>query len=201
MIYADIGLIPSKIIKENIKKIRLILKDINIYGNHEPHVTLYPNSFNSLDDVERVIKKVIKHHKPFYIEIIGIKQLKDPINNTIALIYEIKKTEKLIKLQKELFNELNKIRTRDQEKWFLRVIKQSSIEISEGILKNIKKYGYPFSPENWIFHITIASFMREIDLSSLKWYDIKTKFVINEIGIFLEDDEVLKLYKRIKLNN
>ena len=190
MIYADIGLIPPKIIEENIEKIRFILRNVNIYGNHEPHITLYPNSFNNPNDIEKIIKKVIKHYKPFEVEIIGLKQLKDPISNTKIIVYEIKKTKILSQLQRELFEELNKIRTKDQEKWLLKNITKPS----KRIIENIKRFGYPFSPDDWIFHVSIASVIGKFDLSLLKDYEVKTRFIVNEIGIFLENEnELLKL--------
>jgi len=115
-----IAIIPPKKVVKNIEKLRsYITKKLrkNIYGSHEPHVTLFVNSFPNFSNVEKQVVNVVKHYKPFYAKIEGIHTfVDDPIFKSHNIVYKVERTPELVKLQKNIIKRLNPLRTDDQVK-------------------------------------------------------------------------------------
>jgi 2'-5' RNA ligase len=196
-----IAIEPPQEIKENIIKLRkYFTKKIgkNIYGAHEPHITLFVNSFSSFSDVENRIIKVIRKQSPFSIKIKGLHTfLSDPqISDSHTIVYAVERTPKLAKLQKNIVTTLNPIRTNDQTKWML----EQNPKLSEN--KNIKKYGYPFGPEDWIFHASIGAVPKnkyERIWGKIQKYDLSKAWQVKAINLYIHiGDEGFVFFRKYK---
>lgn len=198
-----IAINPPKEIAENIIKIRsLIAKKTgkNLYGSHDPHITLSVNSFPNFSDVERIVISVVKKYKPFSAKIEGLHTFAfDPIFKSHTIVYKVEKTPTLAKIQKEIVTKVNPLRSDDQVKWLL---KQNPNPPKEN-MKNIRKYGYPFGPKDWIFHASIGSVSKEHYeeiWKKIQQYDLSKTWRVDNISIFVHlGDDGFKLFKKYKL--
>ena len=192
---------PPKEIAKNIVKIRkFIVKKTgeNLYGSHEPHITLSVNSFSNFSDVEKKVLSVIKKHKPFSAKIEGLHTFPfDPIFKTNTIVYKVKRIATLSKIQKEIVTKINPLRTDDQAKWLLK-----HNPLKENI-KNIRKYGYPFGPKDWIFHASIGSVSKryyEEIWKEIQKYNVSKTWLVDNISIFVHlGKDGFKLFKKYKL--
>jgi hypothetical protein len=194
-----IGINPPKSIKEKIDKIRKYDPNNN-YGKHEPHVTLYVNSFKGFSEIDKKLAKVLKKHKPFVIEISKLDYFDfDPILKSYTIIYKVEKNKNLSSLQNDIVDVLKNSRTTDQAKWLLKKNKN----YPKKQLSNIKRYGYPFGPKDWLFHIGIGSYTKNkfnIIWKKAKKFDTKIKWKVNSISIYIHlGDDGFRLYKKYNL--
>ncbi len=184
-----IGVAPSKKISENLIKLKKEISKItkeDPFGESEPHITLFVNSFSSLQEIEPELKQLLLKYHPFTIHSEGVHSFGyDPSTNLYTLVYKIKDSSELSQIQKELFFNLSKKRTDVQEKWLL----EKNSKPSERQLENLKKYGYFFGPEDWIFHAAISSVPKE-NFDKLKKLarklDVKESWEIKEINVYLK---------------
>lgn len=198
-----IAIKPPKKIAENIIDIReYIIKKTgkNLYGSHEPHITLLVNSFPNFSDVEKNLVSVLKKYKPFKAKIEGLHTFSfDPILKNHTIVYKVKKTPELSNLQKDIFKKVNKLRTEEQVKW---LIKQNN-KIPKENMKNIQKYGYLFGPEDWIFHASVGTVSKkhyDKIWKKIQEYNITKTWNVNNISIFVHlGDDGFKFFKKYKL--
>ena len=198
-----IAINPPKKIAENIVKIRKVIAKKtgkNTYGSHDPHITLSVNSFSNFSDVEKKVLSVVKKYKPFFAKIEGLHTFSfDPIFKTNTIAYKVERTPTLANIQKEIVNKVNPLRTDDQIKWLL---KQNPNPPKEN-MKNIRKYGYPFGPKDYIFHASVClvsnEHYKEI-WKKIQKYDLSKTWRVDNISIFVRlGDDGFKLFKKYKL--
>lgn len=198
-----IAINPPKEISENIIKLRkFIVKKTgkNLYGSHEPHITLFVNSFPNFSDVEKQLISIIKKYKPFSAKIDGLHTFTfDPITKSHTIVYKVEKTPTLSNIQKEIVKRLNSLRTDDQMKWLLK----QNPNPSKKNMENISKYGYPCGLKEWIFHASIVSIPQEMYEEiwrRIQKYDMKKSWLVNNISIFVHlGDDGFRLFKKYKL--
>jgi len=196
--------LPKEIIG-NIKKMQSIIDRDDLYDSHEPHITLIINTFPSIELVKKKITPIIKKFRPFNMAISGFHTFE---NDTLTkgnkifkgdtLVYEVKKTEELAKLQNSLFSELNMIRTKDQEEHIMK----NYLKLPEKALKNIEMFGYPVNVDDWIFHCTILAASPEIYKSvmqKIKSYDKSYSWKVDHLCIFQNKGNGYKVIDRIRL--
>lgn len=70
-------------------------------------------------------------------------------------------------------------------------------------LENVKKYGYPFGPNDWTFHSTVDSFSEKEYKNfwpKIKKYDLEKRWKVKHIAIYINlGKDGFKLYKRYNL--
>ncbi len=147
---------PSLEIRRNIKKLRNWIQEEtrkSIPGLHEPHVTLFVNSFENFSRVEKVINDIAQNYKPFTVNTKGIEVFEnDPLaQGNPTFVYRVEDSRDIKTLQRKVVDRLNPLRTGDQANWCLK----QNTHPSKKMLNNIARYGYPFGPEDWKFHTTI----------------------------------------------
>ena len=192
-----------KEIADNIIKIRKYISKItgkNTYGSHDPHITLFANSFANFSEIEKRVLSIVYKYKPFSAKIEGLHTFPfDQIFKTNTIVYKVERTPTLAKIQEEIVNKLNPIRTQDQVNWLL---KQNPNPPKEN-MKNIRKYGYPFGPKDWIFHVSVGSVSNkdyQKIWSKIQKYDISKTWRVDNISIFVHlGDDGFKLFKKYKL--
>jgi hypothetical protein len=177
-----IAINPPNEVAQNIREARKEIEKIvgrAIYGDHEPHITLFVNSFSSVEEVSKEIEVVANLRPQFGVSIAGIEVLEDPINMSQTAVYRVTSSEVLKELQKTVVESLNPLRTKQQENNLVRTTPVEKIE-------TLRKYGYPYGPEDWIFHASIASFPIELGESVkdiLKRYDKSINFFARGIEL------------------
>lgn len=148
---------PPPFLIDNVRKLRADIESIsgeNVYGDHAPHITLFLNSFDDYADVESVVKKIAAAYNSFWVEVESLHDFPfDPVNKAHTLVYKIVPTLELSTLQRLVTTELRTIRNRDQEKSLL----EKKAYNNETEKQTILEYGWPYSPESWIFHLSIGS--------------------------------------------
>ncbi len=176
--------ISNKIIKlqkEIIKKY-----GIGKYSPDRPHITLYVNSTDHQNKIKDILNKILKKYNKFSIKFDGIHAfINDPIFLSTTLVYKIKKTKILSKIQKEIFDNISPLRNNNLETWLFKMNPNMPKKNKE----MIRKYGYPYGPEDWIFHTSIISLPNGIKKNEFKKlfnnisksYNIKTSIRINNI--------------------
>jgi len=201
MVLLLIGINPKKEISNNIKKIRkYVFKkyNLNVYNNN-PHITLFVNSFKNISNLNEILLKLLKKYNEFNIKIDGLGKFDfGALTKSSTILYKIKNNNSLKKIQKDIMINLNKIRTKKQENIMLK----QNIKYSNKHIKNIKKYGYPFDYNDWIFHLSIVHVKKNLSkkiLDEIKIYNIKKTFKVNYISIYKYERKKLRFYKKYKL--
>ncbi len=161
-------------------KIKIFQKKIgrSAYFDHKTHLTLY--CFNSNTNV-KIIKKIflneISMKNNFKINVKSKKVFyNDPLTNLDTLVFEIYKSNELIKIQRKIFETFKKF-----------IFKNKSKELPSKILNyNMNKYGYPFYGKIWKPHLTLGSVELKKNTDILKLFKtekIKKKLVISKITL------------------
>jgi len=195
-----IAINPPKEIADNIVKIRKFVTQKSTYGSHDPHITLSVNSFPNFSDVEKQVVSVVKKYKPFSAKIEGLHTFQfDPIFKTYTIAYKVERTPTLTSIQQALVGKVNPLRTDDQAKWLLK----QNPNPPKAMMKNIRKYGWPFGPKDWVFHASIGSVSnrhyKEI-WKKIQKYDLSKTWRVDAISIFVHlGDDGFKLFKKYKL--
>lgn len=203
MINLLIALEVPKEIKESITNLRryIIDKDkTNNYGNHEAHITLFVNTFRNFSEVEKEVKKIAKATKPFSAITKGAYAFPyDPLNSKgRTIVYRIEDNKELRKLQKNIYDETNHLRTHHQVEWINKV----NPNLSKEQKNNVKKYGFPFAPEDYIHHASIGT-VTEKNYNKIwkhiEQNNIKKRWKVNHLTIYISlGDDGFKVYKRYK---
>ncbi len=195
---------PSLEIRRNIKKLRnWILEEMrkSISGLHEPHVTLFVNSFENFSGVEKIVNDIAQNYKPFTVNTEGIEVFE---NNPLAhgnptFVYRVKDSRGIKMLQRTVVDRLNPLRTGDQANWCLK----QNTHPSKKMLDNIAVYGYPFGPEDWKFHATIWDVpqdMRDKFFQEAKKYSRKSSWKVKGLGIYVHlGSDGFRLFKKYRL--
>ncbi len=176
----------NKKIEKNIlsKKTKVKVKfGDQIYLNHPVHLTLFTISIKSINSLKKIYMNLGNgfSKKKFKININKTGAfLNDPLTKGHTLYYGIKKNNLLTKLQMKHLKLINKK---------IYVSKNLNLKINSKIKKNYKKYGFPFSGNIWIPHITIASIK---DISEKNEF-IK-KFLKLKVNLSSEVDNI-KFYR------
>lgn len=200
-----VGLIPPAQISENIKLLRSYFTRVtgkNLYGNNEPHVTIWLNSYSlTYEEVRDLIFEVLARMNKFTVKFDGIEVYDDgKVVKTKTIVYKIKKNRTLSKIQRGLVDSLNKFRTRDQEN-FCRKANPYLTSISE----NVEKYGYWFGPDDWKFHAsigTVSYFDYDKVSEEVNKFNLALNQEFKEIGMFVYyHDKGWVLSERIKLQD
>jgi len=193
---------PKEIDKNIIDLRKYIVKKVgkNILGSHEPHITLLVNSFPNFSDVEKKIISITKKHGPFNARIEGLHTFTfDPITNAYTIVYKVEKTPALTSIQKDVFDRLSPLRNEDQSKWLL----QQNPNPPKETMKNIRKYGYPFGPKEWVFHAGIGSVPEkkyEEIWKNIHKYDVSKSWRVNDISVFIHmGDDGFRFFRKYKL--
>ncbi len=179
---------PPEIVNKNIIKSRQYINKANglvIYGNSDAHITLFVNSYKNFSEADKLISAIAAKHKAFAAKIDGLFDFaKDPINKTHTIVYKVAASAQLRRLQKDITNKLNKIRTDYQEKSMI----EKKLYANEQERKNILKYGFPFGPEKWTFHATIGSIKANKFKSAWQHaqrYNLQKKWRVDSIGVYI----------------
>lgn len=198
-----VALEPPKKLSESIMGLRkYIVKKTgkDLYGKHKPHVTLYVNTFNKFSEVDEIITKVAKNYKKFEVNGEGIHTFfDDNLSGGHTVVYKLGENKKLQKLQKDIMLKLVKLRTDDQEKWCL----EKSDNWPKQQLDNIKKFGFPYSYKDYIFHASIGAIPKETYKKTIGFLERKSKKFKWKVGsitvyIMLGDDGFVP-YKKYDL--
>jgi len=162
------------------------------YEFHQPHITLYLNSFNELEIIKKELIKIANLTPPFNIELEGIDSFNsDPILNETILILRVKKGTKNMKIiQKKIIKLIHHMRSEHYTEWFL-----SHNKINPKYKENLIKTGLPISLDDYIFHTTICSIPKKFLNAVKKDVDsVKFTFKINELSIFqIKDNRFIYL--------
>lgn len=97
-----------------------------------------------------------------------------------TLVYGINPTANLRQFQKDIVDRLNPLRTNDQEQWVL----SQSDQYTSKQLDSIRKYGYPYGPEDWKFHASVASAKSGILNGATKQYDKPYSWKADVVSIY-----------------
>ena len=197
-----VGLEPPKSVKEGILTIREELGELNqqnIYGNSDPHITLFVNTYNKQKEIDRRVESITKKHKPFLTKVHGVHSFGyDAKTNLHTLVYLIKENSQLKSLQMEIVNSLNPLKNNIQSRKCL-----GNKNLTKEQIYNILLFGFPYSPISWNFHATIGSFPEEVfdkvKETSMK-YDTQEKWLVDKVQLMKKNSEgPHKLYKEIEL--
>ena len=122
-----------------------------IYLNHPVHLTLFTLNIKRINELKKIyINNKNKVSKPLQVSLIkpGIFY-NDPLTGGHTFFHYIKKNKKISEIQLRHLKKINK-------KIF--VYKKNNNLFKNKILKkNYRKYGFPFTGNVWIPHITVAS--------------------------------------------
>jgi 2'-5' RNA ligase len=123
-------------------------------GPKNPHITLFINTYEDSEEIERRLDEVSARYESFNARVEGIHNFReDPITRASTFVYKIEGSQDLRDLQRDVVEALNSLRTDSQEKW----MREQNPNYSDAQRKNIEIYGFPFGPEDWIFHTTIGT--------------------------------------------
>jgi len=92
-----VGLRPPTTIYERILQLRKEIPYHNFFGGSEPHITLYANTFPSIEEVEDKVKKILLDHKAFAAKVQGFHCFGyDSFTAQHTLVYIVERTPELL---------------------------------------------------------------------------------------------------------
>ena len=169
------------------------------YEKHPGHVTLINNTFSSVYEVDKRLVAIAKSVQPFPIKIEGVHAFQeDPILKLTTLVYKLDKPKALQDLQKKLFDFIAPLRTDNQGKWLL----ENNPKMPVSMKENVKKHGYPFGPEDWIFHASIGSYPADKHKEIWKKaqeLDSNKKWAVKSICLYLVMDNGFRKIRGYRL--
>jgi len=198
-----IAFIPPKDITNNLSKIRNIagIKVKKSSGLNTSHITIIDNTFSDINKLDKELKKFMNENKSFLVDVRGFDTFAvkksvgiNRYRKQNSLIYLIDKNARMNKFRKTLSEKVDYLKTQKRiNQW----VKENP-NLSEKSLENINKYGTPFGLKEWKFHTTVGMIpkdkVKEI-MKNIDKLDIKKKFEINSVGIFVRKNG-WKLYKK-----
>ncbi len=157
-----------------------------IYLNHPVHLTLFTLNIKKINELKKIyMNEKKKQSKPFslYLTKPGIFY-DDPLTGGQTFFHYIKKNKKISEIQIRHLKKINKN---------LIVLKNRLNLFGNKVLNNnYKKYGFPFTGNIWIPHITVAS------IKNLKKNNKYIKQFLSEKIKLKCDIRKIKFYKIIK---
>lgn len=186
-----IGLmLPEKFIERVNKLKKIVFKNYgNLpYLNNPPHLTLFLGEFweDKIFLIDKELERISRRKKPFKMEIEGINFLEDKVWKSPTIAFIFKKNRNFRDVQKEVIEKLNEYRNKKSpiDKNILNAMKRFSKEE----IANLKKYGYPYSWNNWVPHVTITT-TKKTNFKSifnlLKKFDSRFKLKINGLTLYI----------------
>lgn len=194
-----VGLEPPKELRDIIQSIRTAadkITPINYYRHAEPHITLFVNTFPALESVGGIVSKIAERTPQFYAKIAGLHSFGyDAATRLHTLVYHVEETQELRKVQQEVVQQLNAIRTPEQAMKHMH-----RQDITNEQRKNLEKYGLLYSPETWVFHATIGSFPEENIGNIIKLVpDFHASWKVNEMCVYNKENGAFRLFKKYGL--
>jgi len=169
------------------------------FEKHPAHVTLINNTFSSVYEVDKKLVEIAKSTKPFAVKIEGLHVFQeDPIMKLNTLVYKVEKSKPLQDIHKKLFGTIAPLRTEDQEKRLL----ENNPKMPAGMKENVKKYGYPFGPDDCLFHASIGSYTTEKHKeiwNKAQEFDSTKKWAVTSINLYLVMGEGFRLIRSYRL--
>ena len=170
----------------------------DIYGSAAPNVTLFVNSFSNFNEVDKQLVQTTKKFKPFPLKVDGVHVFKDdPILKAHTVVYKLEKSAQLSKLHKEVVESLARLRTDDQAKWIF----EQNPKMPQANKENLKRYGYPFGPEDSVLHASIGSYPAEKHTEIWKkaqQFDLTKKWAVASIAVYMVTDSGVKVLRTYK---
>jgi len=194
-----VGFEPPKEVKDNILKLRRYITEVtgqNLYGDQDPHITVYNHTFPNIPDVEEVMKEIAQHYAPFTARITGMQTFP---GEPVVLNYGVEKTETLSSMQADFIKYLNALRTEDT----LRIFQETQTDVPDEMVDNLKRYGLIYPPEQWKFHASVGCVPQE-QLQAV-WkeaqkYDLHTEWTMDNITLYRDPGNGdFKLYSHYAL--
>ena len=194
---------PPEDVEANIQKLRKFIVTraghFPYYEKHPAHVTIINNTFASVYEVDKRLVQIAKSVKPFPAVIEGVHAFtEDPITKSTTLVYKLEKSKPFQDIQKKLFEYIAPLRTEDQEKWLL----ENNPKMPAGMKDNVKKYGFPFGPDEYIPHASIGSYPtgkhKEI-WKKAQEFDKTKKWAVKSVNLYLVMDSGFRLIRSYKL--
>jgi len=186
------------------KKIFDLRKKINFnytlgqYPNHEPHITLYINSFNNINFIEKKLIKLIDTVPSFDIKLEGINSFEsDPITKESILILKVKKgITNLKNLQKKIIKSVHSFRNQEYSNWLFSQNNTLNKEKKENIINT----GTPINLEEYDFHATICSIPQK-ELTKIKKDigKITFEFQVKKLSVFIIKNDKFVFWKDYSL--
>jgi 2'-5' RNA ligase len=194
---------PPKSVKEGIYSIRKELGDLNQqnrYGKSHPHITLFINTYNDQDKIDKTVESISRKHQPFTAKVHGLHYFGYDVKTDLyTLVYLIEENPKLKELQMDIVKNINYLRNYSQANKCLQ-----NHYLTNKQLENIRIFGFPYSPVTWNFHATIGSFpekMIDTVKNISKKYDSKEEWLVDKVQLMRKKigESPHQLYKEIKL--
>jgi len=174
-----VGIELPTVLRNRIIALRSSMKD-NTYPNHEPHITLFHNSFENVEEVDTILKEFC-NFSSFRLTIKGMKIFRP--NTHVFCV-----TSPLSDLRQDLIAKLLSITTNDHYEW---MVEHHNLSPTEK--ENLKQTGSIISPEKYEFHATIG--MGILDSQSEEEFE----YTVNHITSFILYENTFKPEKRYQL--
>jgi hypothetical protein len=185
-------------LENKIQIIKLLFKEKskkNKYIDHPVHLSFYVFEAESKN-----LKKILDEFKK-------IKKNLNPCSNSITnwKVFENDILTKLntLCLEMELLNNIQSVQIKIVDTLSKFHVKNNSkMNFSGEFLKSYNLFGYPFVGKHWIPHITIGSLdmsLNEIDIQLDKLFSFPKLITINNLNLYLIEDEKHTLIEKIEL--
>ncbi|MBI4016760.1 MAG: 2'-5' RNA ligase family protein [Candidatus Aenigmarchaeota archaeon] len=191
-----VGLAPPPALTDIINSVRNAadkITPINYYRQAEPHITLFVNTFPSVERVEDIVSDIAKRTPAFDACVAGLHSFGyDAATRLHTLVYRLEDSPELRKMQQEVVKQLNAIRTPEQA---LKHMHRQ--DITDEQRKNLEAYGLLYSAETWTFHATIGSFPEEyIDEVSKLAVEFSQSWKVTDICVYTKENNAFRVNKK-----
>lgn len=173
----------------------------NLYnGPQNPHITMHINSFYDVNEINQKVGEVVKNYGALDARVEGIHTYSNDVTNGgNTIVYRVEKNKALSDLQKAIVEEVAPHRSPGQERY----LRNQGNGYTSEQENNMKKFGYPYGPDNWDFHCSAASVSNE-DFpkvqNCLKKYNKPETWRVNSVGVYVQENSgEHKLYQEHKL--
>ncbi|MEM5872474.1 MAG: 2'-5' RNA ligase family protein [Candidatus Aenigmatarchaeota archaeon] len=155
------------------------------FTEQPPHSILFLGNFKEkkLSQIEKELINICNNTKSFYITFNGPKILDDKINKSKGIVFIADNNINLRNFQKKIIETLNDYRNKE---YIYDFIANALPRFSKKERINIKKYGYPYSWNNFIIHVSICSVSENFKnvFNYLKKYKNTFKFKVKGIVVY-----------------
>ena len=172
---------------------------VNYYRQTPPHITLFVNTFPSVESVDGIVSAIAERHARFNAVVAGIHSFGYDANTKLhTLVYRVEDTPELRFLQQEVVKGLNAIRTPEQAEKHLK-----RQDITEEQKINLQNFGFLYSPEKWTFHATIGSFPEEHFAGIVKLaqeHEFRATWTVDSVCVYTKPKDLRVLHRKYCLN-